>query len=133
MKKQFKLIVLIVGAIGAMVLLFFIGSLVFIQHDVKQICAEAKQAYQLDCVDSLVSYASSEEHSYRKRNKAIWALGQIADRDAVPFLMSLSRQVEKKKRYDLNEELSAYEINKALRWCTQGSSVSWMYLNRNQW
>jgi len=130
MKKYFKTS-LIAG------LLIFVLSVIFsfyqIRKDVKQACLKAKDLYQQNCVDSLIAFAKSDDNSFREKNSAIWALGQIADKSALPFLNGLKNSLQGQKRCNSSKYLCRYEIEKAVRWCEEGNVTSWMYRNRENW
>jgi hypothetical protein len=57
-----------------------------IRSSVKAISAEATQQYSGDRIGALITYVDSENHSLRQRNRAVWALGQIGDKRALPVL-----------------------------------------------
>ncbi len=82
------LAVLLVCVVGILVLTFSI------ELSVKGICKTAIQAHPGDKVEALMRYVKSDEygydaHRYRANNHAIWALGQLGDQRALPFLRSL--------------------------------------------
>jgi len=80
--------VIVYGALICFTFLFLSFILVCfdIRSGVKQISAEATQQYPGDRVEALIAYVKSEDHSLRKRNLAVWALGQIGDKRALPML-----------------------------------------------
>ncbi|MCP4610160.1 MAG: hypothetical protein GY845_15735 [Planctomycetes bacterium] len=68
-----------------------------IELGVKKACAEATQKYPGDKVDALMMSVSVETeehgydaHRYSVNNHAFWALGQLGDKRALPFLKKLS-------------------------------------------
>jgi len=74
----------------------------------------------------------SDEKTFRQRNKAIWALGQLADSQALPVLKSYyTGKVPANE--SLDKSISQYELEKAIKWCEQGNITSWMCRNRNSW
>ena len=82
------LVVLLVCVVGVLVLTFSI------ELSVKGICKTATQAHPGDKVQALTMYVKSDEYGYdtrryRANNHAIWALGQLGDRRALPFLRDL--------------------------------------------
>lgn len=93
---------LIVGIpIGFLVIAALFGlSLFGIFSSVKSICTGAQQEFEGDCVEALMSLVESDKFSYRKRNKAIWALGQIGDPRAIPLLEKLDTGEVQEKPYD---------------------------------
>ncbi len=79
-------------------LIFVIGVLVFsfgIELAVKQLCAEATRAHPGDTVEALTALVKTDRYGYnaqlyRLNNRVIWALGQLGDRSALPFLRNLA-------------------------------------------
>lgn len=79
-------------------------------------------AYGGERWDSLVKQAECSDCPMRERNRAVWALGQMEERRALPAL---------KKHYtgekcDHQAELCQYELDKAIRkiegtWGLQGT------------
>ncbi|MHC4242560.1 MAG: hypothetical protein ACYS3N_13835 [Planctomycetota bacterium] len=66
----------------------------WIELGVKKICGMATQKYPGDKVEALMMFVESKETSYRAdiysaNNHAFWALGQLGDKRALPFLRKL--------------------------------------------
>ena len=79
---------IIYGALFCFILLITVYLWVCfeIRSGVKKISAEAVQQYPGDRIEALITYVKSDNHSLRKRNLAVWALGQIGDERALPVL-----------------------------------------------
>ena len=65
-----------------------------IELHVKKICEVATEKYPGDKVEALMMFVESKEygynsHRYRANNHAIWALAQLGDKRALPFLRNL--------------------------------------------
>jgi len=65
-----------------------------IELGVKKVCRMATQKYPGDKVEALMMFAETKEKSYRAHlysanNHAFWALGQLGDKRALPFLRNL--------------------------------------------
>ncbi|NND08039.1 MAG: HEAT repeat domain-containing protein [Saprospiraceae bacterium] len=119
------LVVLITGTfIFAIVAIFTFTK---IHHQVEDITTIAVTAYRLDAIGSLTKLIESENHSYEEKNSAIWALGQLADQEALPFLEQLNTQTKEKSPCNRNSGLCKGEIEKAMKWCRNGNLTSWMY------
>jgi len=114
---------------------FIILSIVFSFHaiytGVKNVSVEAKQEFGEDCVHSLILYIQSDDHNEKDKIHAVWALGQLADKNALPFLENL--QQEYACESDQAKSQICYEIFKAIRWCMHGNVTSWLYKNREKW
>lgn len=106
--------------------LLFVGYLCIcfsIRHSVKQISAQAVKEYRGDRVEALMTYVESTSHSLRKRNRAVWALGQIGDSRAVAVL----EKFRTGKPCDHSSQLCQGELGKAIRAC-KGSfnATAWL-------
>ena len=93
---------------------------------VRDISEKAKAAYGLNYMDSLAKVVDSEDWTFKDRNDAVWALGQIADERALPVLKKHYTGVMP-QREPLDKVLSQYEIRKAIKWCEKGNLISWMH------
>ena len=93
----------------------------------ESICIQAKHEFNSDCVESLISYIKSESNTIREKNRAVWALGQFADKKVLPFLEEIEKSAFSGKSCDLDKDICQYEVKKAIKWCTQGNLTSWMY------
>ena len=65
-----------------------------IELGVKKICGIAAQKYPGDKVEALMMFVESKEygynaHRYSANNRAFWALAQLGDKRALPFLRNL--------------------------------------------
>jgi hypothetical protein len=112
---------------------FFSLTLFSIYGGVKEACVQAKQKFKEDCVNSLISFAKSEKYSLRERNSAIWALGQLADKRALPLLYELNQSLPSQEQCQHDQFLCKYEIEKAIKWCEHGNITHWMYWNQENW
>ncbi len=131
-KKKRNLFIFLVALL--IVGLTFVSYTFFVIYQgVKSNCLEAKSEFKKDCVDSLIEMVKSENKPFRKRNSAIWALGQIADKKALPFLDELSNSLPEQGKCQLDQNLCQYEIQKAIKWCNEGNLTNWMYQNRENW
>ncbi|MFA5134984.1 MAG: hypothetical protein WC505_04340 [Patescibacteria group bacterium] len=96
-------------------MLIFLISVTIIGYSVKQQCQIAQAKYAGDCVAALCSYLDDTTNSFRSRNSAVWALGQLGD--------ERSRTVLEKwytgyggERISLSNGLSQYELRRAIRY-----------------
>ena len=79
-------------------LICVVGVLVLslsIELSVKRTCEMAVREYPGDKVDALMMFVKSDEYGYNARryrmnNRCIWALGQLGDERALPFLRNLA-------------------------------------------
>jgi hypothetical protein len=107
----------------ALILVAFMMICFSIRSGVKEISAEAIRQYPGDRIEALMAYVDSENHSLRKRNLAVWALGQIGDDGALPTL---------EKSYtggpcDHDSRLCQGELQKAIKLCKGGlNATAWL-------
>jgi len=99
-----------------------------IYRQVTRITELAKSEFSGDAVEALSSLIESDAYGFEEKNTAIWALGQLADSEALPFLEELNSDTEDDIiPFDRSSGLSKYEIEKAIQWCQKGNLTSWMY------
>lgn len=111
----------VLGA-GFFVLIFLITG-TWIGVDVKERCLMARSRYGGDCVSALVQVVEREENSFRERNSAVWALGQLGDGRARHVLEKYSTGVvPDREPYD--QVLSQYELKKALKLVRGGCNLT---------
>jgi hypothetical protein len=107
------LLVAVLGTLGVLTMSWLIGSAV---HAVAN---AAVAEYGGDRVNALIAYADSPSHSLRDRNRAVWALGQIGDRRALPFL----EKQHTGKLCDHDRMLCQHELAKSIRLCRGGVNL----------
>ncbi|MBU1935383.1 hypothetical protein KKF04_04975, partial [Patescibacteria group bacterium] len=127
-KLKTKKIALTLLGVGVFVFaLIFVFSMFSIYSSVEAMCTQVRSQYEGDCVEGLIQYVESEEHDYEEKNRAIWALGQLADERALPTLNQFYEfsYAEVPCKRDLH--ICREEVEKAIKWCTKGNVTSWMY------
>jgi hypothetical protein len=125
-----KRIIFIVVAAGAMLVLVLFGlSLVDIYSDVKARCDVARHEFGGDSVEALMALIESDTRGFKEKNSAIWALGQLGDRRAVPFLQNLITDEDQPSPYDSSKYIVQYSVRKALKSCSGNEPhlTKWMY------
>lgn len=107
--------VLVYGILSCLVLVLvmFVTVCFSIRSSVKEMCAEATKEYHGNRVKALIAYVSSESHSLKKRNRAVWALGQIGDKRALAVLESFYTGGD----CDHEKHLCQGELKKAIDLC----------------
>jgi len=110
------------------VLAIIVASGVFsIYYTVWKNCDLAKEKYAGKCQTALVAVLEDENASPKEKNDAIWALGQMADPESLGALQKLYVGKIPEGREPLDEVVSQYELEKAIRWVKNGNATSWMY------
>lgn len=124
--RKSKLIQFLIFALGTGIMVSGI-SVAWLRYEVKNSCQEAELQYEKkDCVEGMIQTLRDNRNSYQERNKAIWVLGQLADKRALATLQEYYTG-PLPKREPLNSTLSQYELEKAIRWCTDGNITRWIY------
>lgn len=72
--------------IAVLVLTAFVLISLRIGEDVRAASRIARAQHEGDPVEALLRYVEDDHHSFPERNRAVWALGQIGDRRALPLL-----------------------------------------------
>lgn len=123
---RFGILVGGVFLVGVIVGSFWV-SCMWIKESVKDRCAVAISQYEGDCVEALMQVVDGEDiNSFRKRNQAIWALGQLGDdregRTTEILEKYYTGNIPKREPYDA--DLSQYEIKKALELLGGGWNIT---------
>ncbi len=118
MQDKFRLdrrSVIFIGSI-AFAIFAFVTLLSFniIGYSVEDKCQTAQEKYGGDCVEALTAFLDDANNTFRSRNSAIWALGQLGDRRALPVLQGY-RSAEGERSGPLDRGISQYELEKAIR------------------
>ena len=124
MKKIILKLTLAVIIFGVVI---FVGGIFSIYYTVWKTCDLAKEKHGGKCQPALVKVLEDEKASPREKNDAIWSLGQMADPKSLPALEKIYAGKVPEGREPLDEVVSQYEIEKAIRWCKNGNITSWMY------
>jgi len=116
--------ILYLGAIGISIgMLFFVVTCTLIGYGVKNQCADAKAAYGGECVEALITLLDDENRSFRSRNSASWALGQLGDGRALPILEKYYTG-EIPEREPQDKGISQYELKKAIKLAGGGLNLT---------
>jgi len=70
--------------------------------------------------EALIAVMTSEEFPLGERNRAVWALGQLGDAEAVPSLEALVTG----KPCEHATSICQYELKKAIRQCRGGLNIT---------
>lgn len=122
-----KLFYLVSVSVSIFLLFFFIVN-IWIGHEVKNLCQNAKWQYKnSDCVSALITQLDDENQAFRNRNHAIWALGQSGDNRALPTLEKYyTGQIPQKE--PLDKVISQYELKKAIELAKGGLNITaWVW------
>ncbi len=98
-----------------------------IYSSVKKYADEARAIYGGETVPALIALLEDESAPFEKRNSAIWALGQIGDKRALPVLKKYDTDEQQKPPYDSTKYIVQYSVEKAIRQLNEISVTRWMY------
>lgn len=117
---KYTMLLLAIG-IHSFIMLIVILNL-WIRFEVKKQCQYATREYNKDCVESLIYLVKDNRKSYRAKNDAIWALGQLGDKRSLPVLQSIYTGVIP-NREPLDKGISQYELKKAIHLVNSGTNI----------
>lgn len=107
-------------------ILFFVISYSWIGFEVKNQCQITINKYGKDCVKSLIMTLDNNNEAFKTRNDAVWALGQMGDKRALPILKKYySGKIP--NRESLNKTISQYELKKAIKLVAGGYNITAMF------
>jgi hypothetical protein len=113
-----KRILFLIGiAFAVIIFLFFLVGRILCGYSIRERIGISKQQYSGTAEDALIEYLSDTTHSPRSRTDvAVWTLGQIRSKKALPILNELYINDPEGKtckgRHD--SVLCQYEIHKAI-------------------
>lgn len=87
---------------------------------VKSMSEEALELYPGHVVPALLEYVDSTEHSLYKKNRAVWALGQLGD----PMALAVLNKHYTGSSCDHARFLCQHELKKAINLCKGDWNVS---------
>lgn len=123
-----KTVLCAVAIIAVVFAILFGLSLRQIFVSVKGMCNTATQQFPGDNVEALIALVESDSVPFREKNRAIWALGQIGDKRALPLLRSLKTGQIQPKPYDSSRYIVQYSVDKAIKQIEGKLSLTrWMY------
>jgi hypothetical protein len=125
-KTQKRLIGALATILLTIFLLYGIGCRLIYQG-VREYSREAQESYSGAPVPALIALISDESAPYEKRNSAIWALGQIGDKRALPALQALNTSEVQTSPYDSTSYIVQYSVEKAIKQLNGISGTRWMY------
>lgn len=128
MKIQYRIAYAMAICTGLLMLLF-VAAVNWIGFDVKNQCEEARAQYGGECIAALSRTVEDGNQSFKRRNDAVWALGQLGDRRALPVLLrNYTGIIPDREPY--NSVLSQYELKKAINLSKGGMNIGaffWRY------
>ncbi len=115
LKKIDRNIIGYIIGVGVVLFLFvFLITCSQIGYEVKKQCRIAQNRYGGECVDALMSEVA-DQSSQAGKNDAVWTLGQLGHKKALPFLEKYDTGKPLPDREPWNEGVSQYELRKAIK------------------
>lgn len=112
----------------AIVAILFAVTMYQIFSSVRGLCMAATAGHAGDSVEALIALVESDSASFREKNQAIWALGQIGDDRALPLLKRLDTDEVQSKPYNADAYIVQYSVEKAIHHIESRFSLTrWMY------
>jgi len=104
---------LILIAFASLILIVFgtfVGLRIWIIVEANNIASEAVKVFQVHKTEALITLIESENYSLKERNNAVWTLGVLKEKEALPKLESMLTGLE----CDHDQDICQYEIKKAV-------------------
>ncbi|MCX5753089.1 MAG: hypothetical protein NTW97_05515 [Candidatus Krumholzibacteria bacterium] len=127
-RKGKRLMLVLSCGLGLLVVAFLLVCL-SIGSGVHSISTKALREHPGDKVAALMVLVESEQYDYCDRNRAIWALGQLGDARALALLQKHYTG----KDSDEKNELSQYELKKAIALCKGATNVGAYIWRHGSW
>ena len=113
----------------AFLVIAFLAVCFIIGHGVNSISEKALRDHPGDKVAALMALVESEQHTYHDKNHAVWALGQLGDRRALPLLRKYYTGAESGD----DTSLSQYELKKAIALCEGEINIGALVWRHGSW
>ena len=97
----------------------YVATSLTIGRQVERVVSLAQSQFEGEPTDALMSLALSEAAPFAERNRAIWALGQLGAKEALPALESLIASLD----CDHPSSICQYELGKAIELCSGSFNV----------
>ena len=117
LKRGLKITGWILGITAGILVALYLGASLMIGLGVNSTSRSAMAQFDGDRIEALIALVDCDNCSLEDRNHAIWALGQLKDKRALPILYKYRTG----KPCNHSQQICQYEISKAIRW-TEGNS-----------
>ena len=109
----------------AIVVAFYVGVGLWIGSGVHDVARAAQTRFAGAPVAALCALVADENAGYDLRNRAVWALGQLGDPDALPVLESLYRASSSRGTTCQHDRaICQHELRKAIAGCRGAVNVT---------
>ncbi|QGY42965.1 hypothetical protein GM418_04620 [Maribellus comscasis] len=105
--------------------IIYSGLRIWIWSDANQFAKKASEKFNTDKTAALLSYIDSNEITIKEKNKAVWALGVLNEKEALPQLEMLYTG----DTCDHDDAICQYELYKAIHKIKGNFRGSWQAKN----
>lgn len=115
--RTWKISIWVLGIVAGILVVLYLGTSMMIGLGVNGTSRSAMAQFDGDRIESLIALVDCKNCGLEDRNHAVWALGQLKDKRALPILYKYRTG----KSCDHLRQICQHEISKAIRW-TEGNS-----------
>ena len=108
--RAWKISVWVLGIVAGILVVLYLGASLMIGLGVIGTSRGAMAQFEGDRIEALIALADCENCTLEDRNHAVWALGQLKDKRALPILYKYRTG----KPCDHSRQICQYEISKAI-------------------
>jgi hypothetical protein len=91
MRKWLKISI---GLVLSIILILFLSSTFLVEYRVQETCKMATSIYPGDEIHALLSIVKSHASCDKEKSRALWALGQLGAKEALPYLLENYEDIE---------------------------------------
>jgi hypothetical protein len=117
LKRVSKIASWISAIVVGILLVIYLGVSLMIGWGINKESRSAMAQFSGDRIEALMALVDCQDCKLEDRNHAVWALGQLKDKRALPVLYKYRTG----KPCNHSRQICQYEIGKAIRW-TEGNS-----------
>ncbi len=117
LKRVSKIASWIFGSVAGILIVVYLGVSILIDWGINKESRSAMARFAGDRIEALMALVDCQDCRLEDRNHAVWALGQLRDKRALPVLYKYRTG----KACIYSRQICQYEISKAIRW-TEGNS-----------
>ena len=117
LKRVMKIALWILAIAVGLLIVVYIGVSLMIGWGINKESRSAMARFSGDRIEALMAFVDCQDCRLEDRNHAVWALGQLRDKRALPVLY----RYRTGKPCNHWRQICQYEISKAIRW-TEGNS-----------
>jgi hypothetical protein len=117
LKRASKIVSCVLAIVIGIPIVVYLGVSIIIGWGINKESRSAMARFSGDRIEALTALVDCQDCRLEDRNHAVWALGQLRDKRALPILYKYRTG----KPCNHLRQICQYEIGKAIRW-TEGNS-----------